>query len=86
VASAQTAAHTKPYPDPVQWAARQLGVPVEDCVMVGDTTVDILAGKRAGAHTVGVLCGFGEHAELEQKGADLILERTAQLGELLPAR
>jgi HAD superfamily hydrolase (TIGR01549 family) len=84
VASAQTVAHTKPYPDPVLWAAQQLGVPAVNCLMIGDTTVDILAGKRAGAQIVGVLCGFGERAELEQKGADLILERTAQLGDLLP--
>jgi phosphoglycolate phosphatase-like HAD superfamily hydrolase len=83
VASAQTAPHTKPYPDPVLWAARELGVPVENCLMVGDTTVDILAGKRAGAQTVGVLCGFGERAELERSGANAILERTADLYALL---
>lgn len=83
VVSGQTAPHTKPYPDPVQWAARDLGIPVESCLMVGDTTVDVLAGKRAGAQTVGVLCGFGERAELERAGANLILENTAQLAEVL---
>ena len=83
VVSALTAPHTKPYPDPVLWAARALGVPVENCLMVGDTTVDILAGKRAGAQTVGVLCGFGERGELEHTGANAILEHTAELGALL---
>jgi HAD superfamily hydrolase (TIGR01509 family) len=83
VASALTAPHTKPYPDPVLWAAHALDVPVENCLMVGDTTVDILAGKRAGAQTVGVLCGFGERAELELTGASAILEHTVGLGELL---
>jgi phosphoglycolate phosphatase-like HAD superfamily hydrolase len=83
VVSALTAAHTKPYPDPVLWAARELGVPVENCLMVGDTTVDILAGKRAGAQTVGVLCGFGERGELEKMGANAIIEHTALLEELL---
>jgi phosphoglycolate phosphatase-like HAD superfamily hydrolase len=83
VASAQTAPHTKPYPDPVLWSAKTLGVPVESCVMVGDTTVDILAGKRAGAQTVGVLCGFGERQELEKMGANVILERTEELGEMV---
>ena len=86
VASAQTAPHTKPYPDPVLWAAKRLGVPVEDCLMIGDTTVDILAGKRAGAQTVGVLCGFGSRGELERAGANLILDTTAELeGVLGPA-
>jgi len=83
VASAQTAQHTKPYPDPVIWAARELNVPVENCLMVGDTTVDILAGKRAGAQTVGVLCGFGERRELEQTGANAIIEHTTHLEALL---
>ncbi len=83
VASAQTAPHTKPYADPVIWAAHALDVPVENCLMVGDTTVDILAGKRAGAQTVGVLCGFGERRELEQTGANAIIENTADLWQLL---
>jgi phosphoglycolate phosphatase-like HAD superfamily hydrolase len=79
LASAQTVAHTKPYPDPVLWAARQLNVPVEQCVMIGDTTVDMLAGKRAGAQTIGVLCGFGERGELERSGADLIVDATPEV-------
>ena len=83
VASALTAAHTKPYPDPVLWSAHELGVPVENCLMVGDTTVDILAGKRAGAQTVGVLCGFGERRELELAGANAIIEHTTHLDSLL---
>lgn len=83
VASALTAAHTKPYPDPVLWAARKLGVPVEQCVLVGDTTVDMLAGARAGAQTIGVLCGFGTRSELERAGAGLILDTTAGLGNFL---
>jgi len=29
-----------------------MGVPPESCLMVGDTTVDIRAGKSAGAQTV----------------------------------
>lgn len=83
VAAALTTRHTKPYPDPVLWAAQQLGVPAEACLMVGDTTVDILAGKTAGAQAVGVLCGFGEEAELRHAGADLILPSTADLPRAL---
>jgi phosphoglycolate phosphatase len=51
--------------------------------MVGDTQVDILAGRRAGAQTAGVLCGFGRRADLEKAGADAILETTADLPGLL---
>jgi phosphoglycolate phosphatase-like HAD superfamily hydrolase len=77
VVTGQTCAHTKPYPDPILFAARQMGVPPETCLMIGDTTVDIHAGKAAGAQTVGVLCGFGQEAELRHAGADLILPTTS---------
>lgn len=69
----------KPSPAPVLFAAARLGLPVEKCVMVGDTTVDVLSARRAGAWSVGVLCGFGERDELKKCGAHLILESTAEL-------
>jgi len=75
--------HTKPYADPVLFAAKRMNVPPENCLMIGDTTVDIRAGRSAGAQTVGVLCGFGEEPELRRLGADAILEDTAKLPELL---
>lgn len=83
IASGQTAPRTKPFPDPIHWAARQIGVPPENCLMVGDTTVDIRAGRAAGAQTVGVLCGFGQREELARAGADLILDGTWELGGVL---
>lgn len=79
IVTAVTAEHTKPYPDPIYFAAAKMGVRPENCLMIGDTTVDIRAGKSAGAQTVGVLCGFGERPELERSGADLILEKTSDL-------
>jgi N-acetyl-D-muramate 6-phosphate phosphatase len=79
VATSQTCRHTKPYPDPVIWAADRMGIPPANCLMVGDTVVDIRAGRAAGAQTVGVLCGFGTRRELERAGADLLLKTTADL-------
>lgn len=83
IATAHTCPHTKPFPHPVRWAAEQMGVDPSRCLMVGDTVVDIRAGRAAGAQTVGVLCGFGREKELRRASADLILESTAQLGEYL---
>lgn len=82
IVTALTAPHTKPYPDPIIYAAQKMGVAPEACLMIGDTTVDMRAGKSAGAQAVGVLCGFGEEEELRRKGADLILKSTAEVGEL----
>jgi phosphoglycolate phosphatase-like HAD superfamily hydrolase len=83
IVTALTAEHTKPYPDPLLFAAQKMGVAPESCLMIGDTTVDIRAGKSAGAQTAGVLCGFGEEEELRRKGADLILGTTAELEGIL---
>jgi len=79
IATSQTCRHTKPYPDPVLWAAVQMGVAPENCLMVGDTVVDIKAGRAAGAQTAGVLCGFGTRRELERAGADVTLTTTSDL-------
>jgi len=81
-----SAPHTKPYPDPIQFAAQKMGVRPEECLMIGDTTVDMRAGKSAGAQTVGVLCGFGEEAELRKLGADLILKSTSDLTKIFDAK
>jgi phosphoglycolate phosphatase-like HAD superfamily hydrolase len=83
VATARTCSRSKPHPAPLQWAADQLGVPVEACLMIGDTPIDIHTGVAAGAQTVGVLCGFGNRDELEKAGANLILESTADLPAIL---
>jgi phosphoglycolate phosphatase-like HAD superfamily hydrolase len=83
IATAQTCKYTKPYPDPILWAAEEMGVAPNECLMIGDTTVDILAAVAAGAQSVGVLCGFGEEDELIKAGANYILETTSMLPEIL---
>lgn len=79
VVTRQDVLRMKPHPEPVRTAARLLGVPVGACLMIGDTINDILAARRAGAYAIGVLSGFGERRELERAGADLILDRPADL-------
>jgi HAD superfamily hydrolase (TIGR01549 family) len=81
-----SASHTKPYPHPILLAAQKMGVSPEECLMIGDTTVDIRAGTSARAQTVGVLCGFGEEAELRQMGAHIILKSTAELTDLFDGK
>jgi len=83
IVTGQTAKHTKPYPDPILYAAKALNVPPESCLMVGDTNVDMRAASAAGAQKVGVLCGFGEERELRQRGADMILATTPELVQVL---
>lgn len=83
VVTGQSAKYTKPYPHPILFAANKMNVKPEECLMIGDTTVDMRAGKSAGAQTVGVLCGFGEEPELLKMGAGMILKNTSELPSAL---
>ena len=83
VVTAETCFRAKPAPDPLLHAARELGFAPEACVMVGDTTVDMRAARAAGTQAIGVLCGFGEEAELRRSGAGFILPSTADLTAVL---
>jgi HAD superfamily hydrolase (TIGR01549 family) len=58
---------TKPEPDLVQAAVEKAGG--GDAVMVGDSTFDCEAAKRAGLETVAVLTGGFSEAELREAGA-----------------
>lgn len=83
VVTSQTCRRTKPHPDPLLWVAQQTAIPVENILMVGDTSHDIRAGKAAGTQTIGVLCGFGSEKGLRKAGADLILVKTTELSTIL---
>lgn len=82
VATSQTCEFTKPFPHPVIHVSTIMQLLPEECVMIGDTTVDILAGKRAGAQTIGLLCGFGTEDELRKAGADLIVSDLEELKQV----
>jgi HAD superfamily hydrolase (TIGR01549 family) len=81
VATREDTGRLKPHPEPIHYAVDLLGLSATECAMVGDTAVDICSAKAAGSYAIGVLCGFGEREDLALAGADLILERTAQLKE-----
>lgn len=62
----------KPAPGPLLGTARQLGVAPEHCVMVGDSTHDLVAGRAAGMATAGVLTGLAGQQDLAPL-ADVVL-------------
>ncbi|MBP5549551.1 MAG: HAD hydrolase-like protein, partial [Bacteroidales bacterium] len=43
-------------------------------LVVGDMAVDILMGSSAGARTCGVTWGNGSRKDLEEAGADFIID------------
>ena len=54
-----------------------------DCVMVGDRRFDIIGAKANGIFSVGVSYGYGSYCELEEAGADIIVNSVDELLELL---
>ncbi len=65
----------KPHPDHLTSVMRALRVSGPEAVMVGDHVLDILAGKKVGMKTVGVLTGYIKREEFEKAGADYILKK-----------
>jgi HAD superfamily hydrolase (TIGR01549 family) len=63
----------KPSSEPVMVCARRLGVTEDRSVFVGDADIDILAGKRAGTFTVGVLTGVDDYETLAMNAPDMII-------------
>ncbi|MGZ5182190.1 MAG: HAD-IA family hydrolase [Ramlibacter sp.] len=76
--------HSKPHPAPLFEAARQLGLPPQRCVYVGDDERDIVAGRAAGMPTVAATYGYlGGTPEVAAWGADTHIASPLQLLALL---
>jgi HAD superfamily hydrolase (TIGR01549 family) len=59
----------KPEPDLFLACQQRLGVRVEDCYVVGDAVWDLLAARRAGILSIGLLSGGYGEDELSRTGA-----------------
>jgi len=70
--------HGKPDPEPYLKGAQVLGVPAADCLVVEDAPAGIRAGKAAGARVL-ALRTTASDAELQQAGADWIVDNCAEL-------
>ena len=69
----------KPEPDLFLTCAERLGVAVVDCYVVGDAVWDLLAARRAGMLSVGLLSGGYGEDELTRAGAFRVYRDPAEL-------
>jgi HAD superfamily hydrolase (TIGR01509 family) len=69
----------KPSPEALIKTGKALDVNMCDCVFVGDSIIDVRAGKAAGAMTVAVLSGLFSREALSQEKPDLILNDATEL-------
>jgi len=72
-------ARAKPEPDLFLACQQRLGVEVKDCYVVGDAVWDLLAARRAGMLSIGLLSGGYGEAELSQAGAFRVYRDPAEL-------
>ena len=73
----------KPDPAPLHAIAAAFELPSAALVMVGDGPQDILAGRRAGARTVGVLGGIQADAQALDPAPDALIAKLSDLPALL---
>ena len=73
----------KPDPQPLQWAAAQLGVADSTALMVGDSVNDVTAALAAGMAVVCVPYGYNEGQDVRQLPADAFVETLDELPGLL---
>jgi len=62
----------KPSPDTFLYAADQLGISIENCVVVEDSIIGVTGGKASGAYVVGVATGSADFNKLKNAGANRI--------------
>jgi phosphoglycolate phosphatase len=75
----------KPDPAAALEIARQLEVPANEWVYLGDTNTDMRTAVAAGMFPVGVLWGFRDREELLTSGAAALVEQPEQILTLLDA-
>ena len=83
IVSAEDCRFIKPHPMPLLLIAEKADVPIDHCLMVGDTVFDSLCAKRAGARSVAVKTGFDTALFLRLHKADLMLDSIGDLPEIL---
>jgi HAD superfamily hydrolase (TIGR01509 family) len=76
-------ARAKPEPDLFLECQERLGVKVQDCYVIGDAVWDLLAARRAGMLSIGLLSGGYGEDELTRAGAFRVFRDTADLHSYL---
>ena len=74
---------TKPHPQIVHIALMTLKKGRQECYFIGDSNVDIDTGYQADMETIGVTWGFRGRKELEDAGADFVVDEPFEIGEIV---
>ena len=75
--------HKKPHPEPLLTALKTLGANPRNSVMIGDSTIDAQAGRAAGMAGGRVAHGFTHKEELQEAGADWLVDHMMEFKDIL---
>lgn len=76
-------AKSKPAPEMLLKLSSELNLPLEDCLMVGDSTLDIDMANNASMQSVAVLTGVHNTQQLQSSNPTVIVENLEELAKLL---
>jgi len=65
IVTSREVASRKPAPDAIVECAKRMKVPIENCLVVGDTEDDIIAARKAGGIPVAILAGE-DHLDISE--------------------
>ena len=63
--------------------AAELGVSLDECIMIGDSDVDIQTAQNAGMKHIGVCWGYRSEAFLRESGAKLVASSVQELEAMI---
>lgn len=81
VLGAEDVTKPKPDPEPVLKTLEAMNIPASEALVVGDMPVDILMGRNAGTRTCGVTYGNASRQQLEEAGANFVIDDMEELIE-----
>ena len=73
----------KPFPDAALWIAEQWSMLPADCLLIGDSTIDLVTAQAAGMQAVATAWGYHDPEDLLAAGADTLLEKVSDLASFL---
>ncbi|CRZ34422.1 phosphoglycolate phosphatase [Herbinix hemicellulosilytica] len=74
---------SKPAPDSVYAAIKEMGSDIKNAIFVGDSETDVQTAKNAGLPCVGVTWGFRTRDILLKEGADYIIDTPKELLDII---
>lgn len=82
VVAGNTTARKKPDPMPLHYAADRFELEYAACLMVGDSSNDVVAARAAGFAVACVPYGYNHGADIRDADPDLVVDDLRQLAEL----